>query len=197
MLQKMHVQCFANVLTPDECRNMRDRAEALGFKQPQEGNFFGGARERVTLTDTEIAQKVWSRIGPCISPWYHWWWNDCTVVADGKVVSVPWGKYVPCGINPCLRISKYNPGGCFKYHYDENYYGGPDVGFHTILIYLNNTFEGGATCFSDELGRINPQEGMAVVFYHRTLHCGNKVESGTKYVIRTEVMFKPRPWRFF
>ncbi len=60
------------------------------------------------------------------------------------------------------------------------------------MIYLNDGFEGGATCFHQGRHRLHvtPKAGMALVFYHRVLHEGAAVEKGRKYVLRTDVMYR-------
>jgi hypothetical protein len=40
--------------------------------------------------------------------------------------------------------------------------------------------------------RVTPATGRALVNIHSTLHEGSRVESGTKYVIRTDILFQRR-----
>jgi hypothetical protein len=47
--------------------------------------------------------------------------------------------------------------------------------------------KGGATMLSWDT--IQPQLGMALIFPHRLLHRGVEVESGIKYILRTDVMY--------
>ena len=37
---------------------------------------------------------------------------------------------------------------------------------------------------------VSPKAGTAVIFNHDTLHEGQPVTQGTKYIIRTEIMFR-------
>ena len=84
----------------------------------------------------------------------------------------------------------------------------------TVVIYLNADLEGGATSFLSEGGglhkhvhvapcyinpyftsgkvicSVSPKAGTAVIFNHDTLHEGQPVTKGTKYIIRTEIMFR-------
>ena len=60
------------------------------------------------------------------------------------------------------------------------------------MIYLNEGFEGGETVFQRFLG-VKPACGKALVFFHRQLHEGAPVVSGRKYVLRTDVMYRPTP----
>jgi hypothetical protein len=94
---------------------------------------------------------------------------------------------------------------------------------YTILIYLNDDFGGGVTNFvrdgegdgcaiddveggegrqqddhvteraRDVVCRVVPKTGRALIFKHETLHEGAAVEFGTKYILRTEIMFRRVP----
>src|SRR5690606_5025335 len=59
-------------------------------------------------------------------------------------------------------------------------------------IYLNDDFAGGETRFiqGDSHVDVKPKRGSALLFNHDTLHEGKEVLSGTKYLLRTEVMFR-------
>lgn len=64
----------------------------------------------------------------------------------------------------------------------------------TVLVFLNDQFEGGAVEFP-ELGRIiEAKVGRAVVFPHSLLHADRPVERGRKFVLETEVFYS-RDWR--
>jgi hypothetical protein len=57
------------------------------------------------------------------------------------------------------------------------------------MIYLNDDFTGGETLF--ENCTIRPQTGMALFFIHHIRHKGETVAAGRKYVLRTDVMYRP------
>jgi hypothetical protein len=57
-----------------------------------------------------------------------------------------------------------------------------------FMIYLNDDFEGGETTFPEFL--IRPEQGMALIFNHDVYHSGREVTRGTKYVLRTDVMYR-------
>lgn len=54
------------------------------------------------------------------------------------------------------------------------------------MIYLNDCYEGGATCFRH--ATVTPRQGMALVFDHEQIHEGGEVLAGIKYVLRTDVL---------
>ena len=98
-----------------------------------------------------------------------------------------------------LQVVSYGPGGFFKPHYDSCY-GDEDYcnrldsnGYRlaTVLIYLNDNFEGGETVFPNINKSVKPVKGKAVLFYnstidgkviHESFHGGNPVKNGNKYI---------------
>ena len=77
--------------------------------------------------------------------------------------------------------------------------------FYTVNIYLNSgktEFEGGRTCFYNlkQKGRgydmtvgVQATPGLALMFNQypeQIYHDGEKVESGVKYLMRTDVMYR-------
>lgn len=68
---------------------------------------------------------------------------------------------------------------------------------YTVNIYLNDDFEGGATRFylnRDDVIPLRMPRGSAVIFrqlpFREYLHDGARVESGYKYLMRTDVMYE-------
>jgi len=63
--------------------------------------------------------------------------------------------------------------------------------FYSFLVYLNEDFDGGETTFFTEPEvSIKPQIGAGLLFQHPLLHEGSIVNSGTKYVARSDIMYK-------
>ena len=83
----------------------------------------------------------------------------------------------------------------------------------TVVMYLNSDFEGGATSslkkvlfpmcklsiiiwprpslpLGGVLCSVSPKAGTALIFNHDTVHEGQPVTQGTKYIIRTEIIFR-------
>jgi len=58
----------------------------------------------------------------------------------------------------------------------------------SFLIYLSDDFELGYTEFAWE--KIHPQIGMALIFPHNISHRAISPVNGTKYVLRTDVMYR-------
>jgi predicted 2-oxoglutarate/Fe(II)-dependent dioxygenase YbiX len=101
-------------------------------------------------------------------------------------------KVINCkvsGIHPEFRIYKYIPGQEFKTHKDgKKVISICEYSIFSLLIYLNDDFKGGETCF--ENCSILPNKGDAVFFPHDYLHSGKVVTKGSKYVLRANILFK-------
>ena len=100
-----------------------------------------------------------------------------------------------------LQVVKYDPNGYFKPHYDTTHeiekqshdffsHGGHRLA--TIIVYLNDEFEGGNTHFVNLQKHIKPKKYGGILFYSLdkknnkchpySLHEGTKVLSGNKYI---------------
>ncbi|AGF85712.1 hypothetical protein QJ854_gp070 [Moumouvirus goulette] len=115
-------------------------------------------------------------------------------------------------INPCFRHSYYEgPCNGFAPHRDSSYIKDENNrSILTLLIYLNDDFIGGDTTFiksknERKIGDIVNEElfggfeeifdnkikqGSAIIFNHDIIHCGKPIISGTKYIIRSDLVFK-------
>jgi predicted 2-oxoglutarate/Fe(II)-dependent dioxygenase YbiX len=103
------------------------------------------------------------------------------------------------GLNERWRFYRYGVGQTFASHYDGAFIrrDGPRAGEHsqvTFMIYLNEGFAGGATKFDLRYPHgeviVEPRAGMALMFLHHLRHEGATVESGHKYVLRTDIMYE-------
>jgi prolyl 4-hydroxylase len=103
-----------------------------------------------------------------------------------------------------IQVVKYNKGGFYKEHYDacsydaekcKNMNNNSGQRITTLLIYLNDNFEGGETKFTHEKVKLNvkPEKGMAILFYNvsskdndivhpLSLHTGSELLSGEKWI---------------
>jgi prolyl 4-hydroxylase len=98
------------------------------------------------------------------------------------------------GANPRLRLYRYAPGERHGAHWDTvvELEGGVKS-LLTLVFYLNDGFEGGETDFPELPLRCSPRRGRALLFQHRILHEATEVRSGEKFVLRTDVLYGPRP----
>lgn len=96
------------------------------------------------------------------------------------------------GLNERLRFYRYNPGQQFPPHTDHWYWPSETrVTLHTVLVYFNDDFEGGETRFLEQLDDVVvPQAGSVAIFQHKIRHEGCAVRTGTKYAMRTDVIYE-------
>jgi hypothetical protein len=97
----------------------------------------------------------------------------------------------PVACNPNLRLYKYTKGMSFGRHIDESCTlpGLGETRF-TILIYLSSC-QGGATRFEHDVAFV-PQAGAMLIHLHGDdclLHEAEPVESGIKYILRTDLVY--------
>ena len=94
---------------------------------------------------------------------------------------------------------RYYSGDVFQNHVDTCYHESECVrSFYTVNIYLNDGFTDGKTRFFDDDNRmtcsVQPAPGLALIFAQPALrfyaHDGERVADGTKYLIRSDVMYR-------
>lgn len=171
-----------NILTIDnfwhsqECFEFISKSEAIGYELATIETDNGQQRvehirnnNRVLYTNPHLANQIWKRLE-------HF--------APGKI-----GNSKATGLNELFRFYKYQSGQEFKRHRDQSYIRNEiEASYYTFMIYLNDNYEGGETIFDNLI--IQPKQGMALIFLHDLEHEGSPVKQGTKYVLRTDIMFK-------
>lgn len=96
------------------------------------------------------------------------------------------------GANPRLRLYRYGSGEKHGAHWDTVVeLDGGVRSLLTLVFYLNEGFEGGDTDFPELFKRIEPRTGRALLFQHRILHEAMRVTSGEKFVLRTDIFYRP------
>ena len=128
--------------------------------------------DRLILDDQELADDLFSRMKDRLP----------TKFLDRELYS----------LNERFRFYKYSPGMMFKSHQDGYFErNSRERSYYTVLIYLNEGFEGGETSFATSPEKvIVPKTGLCAVFQHPIIHSGDEVVSGIKYVLRTDVMYR-------
>jgi predicted 2-oxoglutarate/Fe(II)-dependent dioxygenase YbiX len=164
--------------TPEECKGFIDFSEKQGYEESlirtREGEVMNKEirdNDRVIWDNPQIAEQIWEMVKDMLP-----------ADIDG---------YEPIGLNERFRFYRYKDGQQFKPHVDGSFRRSEtETSKITLLIYLNEDFEGGNTTLVLEGEEIEPKEGMLFLFEHRIMHCGRPVTEGTKYVLRTDVMYK-------
>ena len=96
------------------------------------------------------------------------------------------------GLNDHLRMYRYRAGQRFAPHMDHWYRPNDrQITLHTVLAYFNDDFEGGETRFMEQLEQtVVPRAGTVVIFQHKLRHEGCAVLRGTKYAMRSDVIYQ-------
>lgn len=101
------------------------------------------------------------------------------------------GEESPVGLNERWRCYRYEPGQFFAPHYDGAFVRNEQEGSRlTLILYLNEDFEGGETNFLDLDVSVRPRTGQALLFQHALLHESAPIVRGTKYAARSDVMYR-------
>lgn len=198
---------LTDVLSLSECREILGSAEAVGFHPDQpiaDRSASVLAHNLYWLADEVFLERFIKRFLHLVPQEIH----------GGKVK----------GINPRFRVYRYVPGAIYRPHidgawprsgidpktgeylYDSSPPDAPEWSRLTLLIYLNDGFDGGCTTFFVPSGTVGtmdafpvkPIAGCALAFPHGSsigslLHEGSPVGiGGAKYVIRTEILYESK-----
>lgn len=166
---------------------------------------------RIIWDTPEVVDALLTRIRPHLPSDIVTLNNAAGITGAGPVKRKE--TYQMTRLNERLRFLKYTSGMYFREHQDGSYItpDGSEISFMTAHIYLNgqddgevvqdsNTedsqkpLKGGATRFfgyRDAVFDVSPATGACLIFQHRALHhSGEEVEQGTKYTIRTDIMYR-------
>ena len=170
-----NIWTIEDFLTVKECEDLIIFSENMGYNEA-EVSLAGGAKmmksirnnDRVLYQDEELAQKYWTKLA-----------DFCPKTIENSQAK---------GLNEQFRFYKYGVSQRFKRHIDGRFIRNDhEQSRITFMIYLNDDFEGGETVF-DNL-TIKPKTGSALCFIHELKHEGKAIISGTKYVLRSDVMY--------
>ena len=175
-----YVAFVEGVLGDDECAALIARIEA---SSPELAPIMVGGRpvmdtnvrnnERVIFDDPVLAELLFEKTRAICPATLH----------RGALI----------GYNERFRGYRYRRGQRFAPHFDGAYFrpGGVREGSQlSLLFYLNSDFSGGETRLLDYEVVIQPRMGSVLAFEHAMLHEGSEVRSGTKYVLRTDAMYR-------
>jgi hypothetical protein len=186
LTQRDDIFVIHDFLSEDECQYYITLSESAGYGDAPITTLGGPVmrkdirnNDRVMIDDARLAAELWGRLQPFIPERVQFW--------------------VPVRLNERFRFYRYDPGQQFDWHCDGRYERSPlEQSAFTFMIYLNGGCAGGATEFNlrsyggirkdDQIVRVQPETGKALVFIHHVLHRGAPVSDGRKYVLRTDVM---------
>lgn len=171
----------SNFLSPQECEEFIQLTLAVGYEEAPITTLRGFQMRpdirnntRVMKDEPVLAGRLWERM------------KDLVPTTHRRI-----GAWHPHSLNERFRFYRYTGGQYFKWHSDGPFIRSPrEVSLFTAMVYLNEDFEGGTTDFQDGPS-ITPRQGMLLLFEHSRVHQGAPVRRGCKYVLRTDVMFRP------
>ncbi len=131
------------------------------------------------LRDLADADGLFERLRPSVPSVMHFE-NDSGTITACELA----------GLKCPLRVYRYQVGQHFGVHQDQSYLGENNTRSRlTFMVFLNDDFDGGGTAFPTLEQRVTPSAGLAVFFQHAILHEGEMVTRGTKYVLRSDVLY--------
>jgi hypothetical protein len=202
---KKSLYYLENVLTNDECQHLLFLSEKKYSSLTEE--FLPIEREgnRLLTLDEKFSSILYDRIKNYI-------------ITDPKLENIEPcgfgtdGDWKINSVNKCFRYNQYiAPSIGFKPHRDATFIENEDIrSILSILIYLNDDFLGGDTVFYDTLNtrnkndividemksgyierfRYKPKKGSVLIFNHNMIHEGTHLLTGSKCVIRSDIIFK-------
>jgi len=201
-------ECSELILATEPGLQLQQVTGATGFRENYRGSFY----------EKDVADVLWERLRHVGAVGVARRAKMTPGVSYKESVPSETTLGTPVGVSSHLRVEKYKPGQSFRIHCDAsvNHASGKDfeeVTVFSVVIYLNSAsptgeedktcseisrgagFTGGNTNFVvDRLGNgkvpIAPRAGTALLFRHELLHEGAAVTSGTKYICRTDLIFR-------
>eukprot|EP01126_Amoeba_proteus_P066217 TRINITY_DN9535_c0_g2_i1.p1 TRINITY_DN9535_c0_g2~~TRINITY_DN9535_c0_g2_i1.p1 ORF type:complete len:239 (+),score=29.68 TRINITY_DN9535_c0_g2_i1:79-717(+) len=174
-----------NVVSPEYCTYLIDLSERGGYERATlsvedsikiESDIRTGFRH--VHDDPEIAGLIFEKIKPHLPEE----WNSSGLI-ERKLLCV----------NERLRFLRYTPGQYFARHMDGWFSRkNGERSWLTLQLYLNEGFQGGETTIILDSGLripIIPKTGMVLIFQHDIVHEGSVLLGGTKYTIRSDIMY--------
>ena len=183
-----HMFEFKDLLSEKECDFLVKISHDIGYQQTEfsdsKAKIHNNSRNKNTNNyyNRELAQTILMRLKDHIPIEFR----------GSKLVSV----------NDAFRFFRYEKGHEFNWYRDGKFSNSrAEVNQFTLLVYLNDDFEGGHTTFTSrhtpydfEEFWLKPKKGDGLAFYHDLTHRGDKVFSGTKYVLRSDLMYDLMPF---
>lgn len=181
-----------NLMTEEECDSVIARLEEAEFARSEGFNYENNEND---VSDYRTSKTFYDMDNI---------FSDYTQLVFNSVKDRFW--YMPFSIQnlELVQSQRYGVGEEYKKHCDYFNYGPTQIKTNndriaTMILYLNDDFEGGETEFH-ELGiKIKPKKGAALYFEynyipelnHKTIHSGNPVTKGEKLIFTTWIRHHP------
>lgn len=184
MSDSLRVLQLHPLLPAADCGSWIQRLEAQGFQAT--GPAYPADyrdNDRLVFEDPALAEDWLRRLRPLLPARLH---------HQGRTWHLD-------SLNPRFRACRYRGGQAFAIHRDGPWVPEPRRrSLLTVMLYLADPagYAGGETCFWSDARRseaqavFRPAAGQALVFAHSRWHEGRPVHAGTKWVLRTDVVYR-------
>ena len=176
----MDYRVVESVFTIGECNELIEQAEKIGLKEspvfnPQTKKYSMDKSKRLSafarISNDLILKETMGRITkkcPDVD-------NRLKIITDSRVI-------------------KYIEGGYFKPHKDIIFTEGNYTGKYNMIVYLNDDYKDGETCFINSIDRtyfpVKGKIGDVLIFDPTLLHMGSEVTDGTKYILVVQLFIE-------
>ncbi|PCE33111.1 2OG-Fe(II) oxygenase [Burkholderia ubonensis] len=182
----MFIQHVPEAIPTPLCTELREFARQRTFEAASV-NFYGEMQRRESVRNNDRLEwdnpELATQLEACL----------VKAMGNGFPRQLDGMRYVATGGH--FRFYRYREGQYFKPHRDGSYQDGQNESLVTALFYLNDA-DGGETVLMPYGPReqwayrpIAPRAGDALLFEHRMWHEGRSVNSGEKYVLRTDLFY--------
>lgn len=188
----MYYSHIKNVFSPSQCTDLILKSESLGFEEANV-RFYKGTKKmenvrnnsRLEFVNEPLLREIETSLISKMENSFPY-----TLISPKSQKEVTYTN-----LNPTMRFYRYEVGEYFKAHKDGGYQLGDKESLITLLLYLNDT-DGGETLLmpdgpskTESFISILPKAGDILLFNHNSWHEGKPVNSGKKYVLRSDIFY--------
>jgi hypothetical protein len=155
-----------NLLTETECRYLILKTREKGFKSALNGEKHGRFNEETFINNSNILKLIRLRLLNVFNNHSEATFSIQNTTEVLEFYRYKKGDFVSPHSDTPIQVSESNK---------SNY---------TLVIYLNEGFEGGETFFRLNDLKIKTNQGSAVLFDQNLIHGGSKIIEGEKYILR-------------
>lgn len=189
-----------NLLTKSECEKYIQQSSEIGYKSKHSKRSGPPIR-----TNSRVLYEATEKEAEILSDRLRTFVSKIDTSSIGRGWKIPSEQKL---VNYKWRFNRYRGDEVFHPHFDSGHDFSPSLRtVFSLIIYLNDDFEGGETCFfpgghsrenmftkdkDKKEVQIKPSQGSALLFFHygelNPLHYAKKViGDGTKYIIRADL----------
>ena len=162
-----------NFISPDECQRFIDLSLANKGKEMPYGDETRGGDTYLTTVEWKDHTAVY--LGGDVDPTIPSL-DDEVITRVNSICK----SFDSTGNLDYVGVIRWPVGTFMKPHFDDNNVHNPDI--FAAMLYLNNNFSGGYTCFEDF--EVKPEPGKLIIFSNsQYLHYVSKVEGDERFVL--------------